>query len=190
MLPFVIVKLVSTTWILGRENNHTVEPISATTSRKRPFPISDHLSTPVLFFYAATSRKRPLILGILGDRLRRFGCRQFCWSWCIKRTGMVLGISPGDNLILSEVAGTIKESFAEHFCFLLWKSYSLKDLNQLHASGHLTPKSQSSINLNESNAWPLQMPSSSRGKQHHWDDFNQCSAQPMPPQALAPVASH
>lgn len=107
MLPFVIVKLVSTTWILGRENNNTVEPISATTSRKRPFPISDHLSTPVLFLYAATSRKRPLILGILGDRLREV------------RTGMVLGISPGDNLILSEVAGTIKESFAEHFCFLL-----------------------------------------------------------------------
>ena len=47
MLPFLIVKLVSTTWILGRENNNTVEPISATTSRKRPFPISDHDRPPI-----------------------------------------------------------------------------------------------------------------------------------------------
>ena len=63
---------------------------------------------------------------------------------------MVLGISPGDNLILSEVAGTINHSLSIFASFC--ENLSLKDLNQLHASGHLTPKSQTSINLKESHA--------------------------------------
>ena len=53
---------------------------------------------------------------------------------------MVLGISPGDNLILSEMAGTINHSLSIFASFC--ENPSLKDLNQLHAQATLLQKAK------------------------------------------------
>ena len=64
---------------------------------------------------------------------------------------MVLGISLGITSFYRKWLGQSKNHSLNIFASFC-ENPSLKDLNQLHASGHLTPKSQSSINLKESHA--------------------------------------